>query len=847
MTLNTGDTLGPYEILGRLGEGGMGVVYRARDTRLRRDVAVKLLPEAFAQDENRRARFTQEARALAALNHPNILTVYDVGDNYMVTELVEGSTLRGAQLPPRKSFDACAQVADGLAAAHLVGIYHRDLKPDNVMLTRDGRVKILDFGLARQAPIPEDSPTLTALGTDPGAVMGTVGYMSPEQVKGVAADGRSDIFSLGVMLYELLAGKRPFQGDTAVEAMNAILKSDAAPLPDGAPSGAWRLIERCLAKQPEERWQSARDLSAQLRWLADGGAVSSAAPVQVPPRPIWKAATAVLGVAVVALGASYLMRDPQPPPAPISIEIAPPQGWRITTNTGSSPRVSPDGANVVFRCRTDNVLSLWVRPLDSFESRQLTGSEGASGAFWSPDSKSIGFFSGGKLKRVTLAGAPPQIICDSNGAMGAWVEESLIVFDERGKGLQKVSASGGVPTPVTTFDTAQGDTSHDGMFFFPDRKRFTFRIQSGKPDRGGIYLGSLDGAPLKRLSHLNGSRHFAGFSLLQREDALLAQRMDADSAELRGEPLLIHPNAQRSHASLSHNGTLAYVPRRSNGNEVLEVWDRTGRKISSIAAPGPGHLGHFELSPDGKRMAAEWNGDIYLFDIATGQPTRLTFDPAVENTAAWSPDGSLVYYHAEPNRLMRITSTGAGQPVVVAKDLPTHHKRVSPDGKTMSFSKSATPNPTFSFVRLDTGEKDKQIFPGDHVNFSPDGRWIAYTRSDGDTPGVYVESWPMGRGKWQVSRGGGAHPRWRSDGKELYFLGEATRTVFAAQVTVKGAVFESGPPKQFFERPGGSSVFSWYAASPDGQRFYLNAPVGGAEETTIRVIVNWAANQPGGK
>ena len=419
MSLVPGTHLGPYEIVAPLGAGGMGEVYRARDTRLGRDVALKVLPVDLAGDTARRARFEQEARLLAALNHPNILGIHDIGDSYVVMELVEGSTLRGAQLPLRKVLDIGAQIAEGLATAHGAGITHRDLKPDNVMVTKDGRVKILDFGLAKvNSPKGGEKETRTAY-SDPGAVMGTVGYMSPEQVRAQGVDARSDIFSLGVLLHELIRGERPFQGDSAAETMAAIVKTDAPPLPEGTPSGVIRVIDGCLAKQPEERWQSARDLSRQLRWLADGGtSTSTQKPVPAArQRPWgWIAATAL---ALIALGLAFIHFRQTPTEAPLLefVVQAPDKATSL-----DNPTISPDGRTLAFTATVEGKRQLWIRPLDSLSARPLAGTEDAYFPFWSPDNRFLGFFAQNKLKKVEISGGAAQTVCDAAGQSRRYLE-----------------------------------------------------------------------------------------------------------------------------------------------------------------------------------------------------------------------------------------------------------------------------------------------------------------------------------------------------------------------------------------------------------------------------------------
>jgi len=469
MSLNAGIYLGPYEIVAPLGAGGMGEVYRARDTRLGRDVALKVLPADLASDSARRARFEQEARVLAALNHPNILGIFDIDDSYVVMELVEGSTLRGAQLPLRKVLDIGAQIAEGLAAAHGAGITHRDLKPDNVMVTKDGRVKILDFGLAKTRGPQGGEESRTAV-SDPGAVMGTVGYMSPEQVRAQAVDGRSDIFSLGVLLHELIRGEPPFRGDSAAETMAAITKSDAPPLPEGTPSGVVRVIDGCLGKQPEERWQSARDLARQLRWLADGGtSTGSQKPLPAGRQRPW-GWIAAAGFALTTLGLAFVhFRQTQPEGPLMEFVVNPPDKATSLEN----PTISPDGRTLAFTATVEGKRQLWIRPLDSLSARPLAGTEDADSPFWSPDNHFLGFFAQGKLKKVEASGGAPETLCDARLSSGTWNRDGVIVFTTGGfRPLSKVSASGGTPTVVTALE--DGDLWHSWPQFLPDGQHFLY-------------------------------------------------------------------------------------------------------------------------------------------------------------------------------------------------------------------------------------------------------------------------------------------------------------------------------------------------------------------------------------
>jgi Tol biopolymer transport system component len=559
----------------------------------------------------------------------------------------------------------------------------------------------------------------------------------------------------------------------------------------------------------------------------------------------WKAATAVLAIGCIALAALSFRREQAPPPEPINMEIRAPFGYALQFG-GNSIRISPDGRHLVFRARSlsgGGKQHIWLQSLATFEPRPLTAGSGTEvSPFWSPDSRSVGFFSDGKLMRVGLDGAPPVVICEASGDRGAAWAPDLILFGASGAGLQKVKDTGGAPAPLTVLNKAEGDYEHEGPFLLPDQKRFLFRIMSTKPERSGIYAGSLDGAEPRKVT-LGMTRNFFGFALMPRDASLIAQRLDPESLELAGEPILVHSSAYLVNASISSNGTLAYLPTPEVQDSVVVILDRAGTRLRTISAPGPGSIGHFEISPDGRRVSGEWNEDLYLFDLATGRPTRLTFDREDENTSVWSADGSYLYF-STAGRLKRVATSGAGGPVTVA-EIAHHHKHASPDGKFIVFQMGGQGSQMLQAFALETGRKTEVLISGDNPRFSPDGKWIAYDHRNGDTVDVFVESWPPGKGKWQISSGGGMVPRWRGDSKELYFAAPGMQAIFAVPISVNGGVLTAGSPRQLFKitQPAAlRSAAARFDVTPDGQQFITSEQAGDPPESTVRVIVNWAQN-----
>jgi serine/threonine protein kinase len=876
--------LGRYEIRSAIGAGGMGEVYSARDTQLGRDVAVKVLPSSFSSDVDRLHRFQQEACAASALNHPNILIVHDIGAHdgspYVVSELLQGETLRkrigGTPLAQRRAIDYALQIAHGLAAAHEKAIVHRDLKPENIFVTNDGRVKILDFGLAKltqgdRNQAQTDIPT-RRIDTDPGVVMGTVGYMSPEQLKGRAVDQRSDIFSFGAILYEMLSGQRAFQGESAAETMSAILKEDPPELSDTnqrISPALERLVHHCLEKNPESRFHSARDLAFALE--AVGGTSDQAVvpaslprvPAKARERLIWIALTGILLlVSAGALATLYFRRAPENGKV-MRFSISPPDKANYSGNVA----LSPDGQRIVFRANLEGKAQLWVRALDSLKAQPLPGTDGAVQPFWSPDSRWIGFFASGKLKKMEVTGGPPETLCDAGQFRGGtWNREGVIVFGNSvPEVLYRVSATGGAPTPVTELDGSHKQTSHRHPDFLPDGRHFLYLALSAERAYTGIYVGSLDSKETKLLVNSDASAIYAsaGYLLFLRERTLMAQPFDTYKLQLTGEPvsvaeqIVVPGNSRLGIFSVSDNGVLLY---RSGGNTSLHLswFDRGGKQLGRVQSPVP--VTQPWLSPDEKRVAVRyWDpqtgySDIWLLEMARGSSTRLTYDPASDANPVWSPDGSRIVFSSDRDgnfSLYQRAASGAGNDEVLLRAGPDDPKVAtdwSLDGRFILYVNGNPRTRADLWVLPLFGDGKpfpflQENFVEVQAQFSPDGRWVAYRSDKSGKWEVYVQSFPNRGGEWKISTDGGNEPHWRRDGKELFYL-SLERKLMAVDVKVTANNFEVGVPKPLFDTHIAvvpDSAFNTFVVSRDGQRFLMNVPDEESAPESLSVVLNWAA------
>ena len=887
MTLEAGTKLGRYEIRSKIGAGGMGEVYRARDTQLGRDVAIKVLPSAFSVDEDRLRRFEQEACAAGALNHPNILVVHDInahdGAPYVVSELLEGETLRkrigGTALGQRRAIDYALQIANGLAAAHEKGIIHRDLKPDNVFVTNDGRVKILDFGLAKLTQLDgnqaqTDVPT-RRVDTDPGVVMGTVGYMSPEQLKGRAVDQRTDIFSFGAILYEMLSGRRAFHAQSAAETMSAILKEDPPDLSDSNRSvspALERLVSHCLEKSPEGRFHSARDVAFALEALGGSTPISSettaiavAAPRRWTRRELILASVAAVGVLTatalaIAIAASYFRRTPTETHS-VRLFINPPE----KTSFGSFA-ISPDGLHVVFVATDASGKNLlWVRPLASTDAQPLSGTEEAVDPFWSPDSRFIGFFAGGKMKRIEATGGPVRTLCVAAVPRGAsWNREGVIIFAPTPNDpLYRISAEeGGEPTLLTKLDPSRQEASHRWPYFLPDGQHFLYSVLGG-PQAQGIYVSSIGAKESRRLLDVRDTvvaYAEPGYLLFRRETSLLAQKFDNENLQLTGnsfpiaEEVGFEASTFQTYFSVSQTGRLAY----SSGNYGLTqlTWvDRSGKELGTIGQPRSYYIRPW-VSPDGKRMAVDGpdmqgNRDIWLIDLVTGTPTRFTFDPSTELFPVWSWDGTRIVFASDregPRQLYVKNATGAGKEELLLKSeankIPMDW---SPDGRFIIYIVNDPKTKIDLWVLPLFGDQKPVPFLQSAANerqarFSPDGRWIAYVSDESGTNEIYVRSFPDSGGKWQISTNGGYHLAWGHKG-ELFYI-STDKKMMAVEVKGEGTTFQRGTPKALFDRriPSFNTPLAQFAVTADDQKFIVANPVADNTSVPITVVLNWTAD-----
>ncbi|HSE31170.1 MAG TPA: protein kinase [Pyrinomonadaceae bacterium] len=894
MSIVPGTKLGRYEIRLKIGAGGMGEVYRARDTQLGRDVAIKVLPSTFSVDHDRLRRFEQEACAAGALNHPNILVVHDInahdGASYVVSELLEGETLRkrisGTPLGQRRAIDYALQIANGLAAAHEKGIIHRDLKPDNIFITNDGRVKILDFGLAKltQADGEQaqtDVPT-RRVDTDSGVVMGTVGYMSPEQVRGQKVDQRSDIFSFGAILYEMLSGRRAFHGQSAADTMSAVLKEDPSELSDTNKTvspALERLVNHCLEKNPEGRFHSARDLAFALETIAGVPTTSDqtlTAVTAVPARGwtsrkfpwLIAAALGVLLLGTVPFIWNYFRPARQVQTAEQSRFIVSLPDKAVTIGP---PVVSPNGRWIVFRLNTEDRRELlWARALNSLELQPISGTEGGAQPFFSPDSRSIAFFAGGKLKRVDISGGPPQNICDvptPNNAGGTWNNNGLILFAQAPTdGLYRVSAAGGTPVRITEVDASHDEVGHAWPYFLPDGRHFLYLVRNTQPEKSAVYIGLLDSKETKRLVQVHSSMAFArpGYLLFVRDDTLMAQPFDAERLELTGEQFALaeqtsrNPVNGRAFFSVSDNGVLVV----RTGELVLNklIWfDRTGKQLGAITKEGTYNAP--ALSPDEKKVAvrrldfqATLAADIWVIDLERGTETRLTFDPATDSMPGWSPDGNWITFVSTregSTRLYQKRANGSGAEETLGT---SEQAKASPDwshdGKFLLYGQMNPGTIWDLFVLPLSGDRKPQPvvqtnFVEIHGRFSPDGRWIAYSSNESGQFQVYVQSFPPSGSKWPISIDGGAQPRWRGDGRELYYF-TPDRKLMGVEVNGGSDKFQVGEPKPLFElrvRGAGIDVgfpgSGYYTVTRDGKRFLVASSAEVPEKQEITVILNW--------
>jgi Tol biopolymer transport system component len=871
-----------------LGAGGMGEVYRARDTRLERTVAIKILPAQFSSDPIRKQRFEREAKTISSLNHPHICTLHDIGQqdgvDYLVMECVEGETLatrlEKGPLPLDQALKYGAQIADALDKAHSSGVVHRDLKPGNIMLTKAG-VKLLDFGLAKattdavatslteMSTALTQSRTLTAEGT----ILGTLHYMAPEQLEGREADARSDIFALGEVLYEMGTGRQAFQGKSRASVIAAILSSAPPPmstLQPMTPPALDRAVKRCLAKDPEERWQSARDLGLELKWVAEAGAAEVPAPATVRrqrrERLAWVGAVVALAVAL-GLALIHFGRATRETRA-MRFSVSLPENTSMI-----SGRVSPDGRYLSFAGDSGGQTQLWLRPLDALAARPLPGTEGVRSVhFWSPDSRFIGFIAEGKLKKIDVKGGPPQVLCDAPGAgpfqLGTWNGDGTILFNlaeaPGREGLYRVSATGGTATRFTLHDESGKELQAVWPSFLPDGRHFVFACGRQRQDGGfeatGICVASLDSDQARKLLDTTSYSEYAppGYLLYVRDAALFAHPFDPDKLRFHGDPVRI----------VEHVATIAGVGAPSfsaggsgllgfyvGGSQSRLVWkDRKGVLVGQVGTPA--EYGDLRLSPDGQRLVVPITDpqagttDLWLIELPRNLATRFTSEAADVYNPIWSPDGSRIAFgvpRGAPPFLHQKAVSG-GELEVLLPSNGTMHLATdwSPDGRFIIYAER-NPDTNWDLWVLPLGGERKPFpflrtrFREMLATFSPDGRWVAFVSEESGRPEVYVQPFQRSGEKHRVSTAGGSLPRWRRDGKELFYVSHDNQ-LMAVPVQL-GASFESGTPKALFSIEASQSVEISYDVSADGQRFIINSPIPGTAAPPT-VVVNWAAELP---
>ena len=885
MALSAGTRLGPYEVVAPLGAGGMGEVYKARDARLDRTVAIKVLPSHVAADRDSRARFEREAKAVAALSHAHICAIHDVGHDhgtdFLVMEYLEGETLAArlakGPLTTDQLFRCAIEIGDALDRAHRAGIIHRDLKPSNVMLTKSG-AKLLDFGLAKSHALihaaagASTPPTQTTPLTAHGTIVGTLLYMSPEQLEGREADARSDLFAFGAMLYELTTGRRAFEAKSPASVIAAILETEPPPIADiAAPElrshdtllrRLDRVVRACLAKDPDERWHCAHDLVGELRWIDEERRHHDTKSPDAPMAArrarrrerVWMAAAVVMGLSASALALW--------PRLPVSgsltsarFTILPPPGSIFADLSGVS--VSPDGRFVAFTAVTGGRTQLWVRAIDSIAARVLPIAEGVPrNPFWSPDSQQVAFFASDKVQTIALAGGPPRILADSVGfaTRGSWSRDGTLLFTGPDRGLHRVSANGGAATVVTKRDPSRQELVHQWPTFLPDGRRYCYYIRSATPEHRGVFIGSLDSQEVKRVPDVQSPVVFTppGFMLFGRQGTLMVQPFSFVNALATGPAVALgerHAGFDQFGApdfAVSENGVLAYRDLDLNTGDI--AWfDRAGRRVATVTSIPYSWI---RLSPGGTRLLGGHQQDLWLTELTRGVTSRFTFDPSFETDAIWSPDGTSVVFSALTNEftIYRKSSAGGGeQESLLASPEALYPTDWAPDGKHILLDavNSSKGERTGADVAMLTLSGDRKLVPlvrtpykEANGRFAPSGAWFAYDSEESGVAQIYVQPFPPDGRKWQISKTDGTLPVWRRDGKELFYM-TGDRRLMAVSITVNGKELNAGVPQELFETRY-RTIADGFDVSPDGQRFLL--PVErDAAPTPITVVLNWMA------
>jgi predicted Ser/Thr protein kinase/WD40 repeat protein len=865
MPLSAGTRLGPYEILASLGAGGMGEVYRARDTRLGRDVAIKVAHEQFSE------RFEREARAIAALNHPNICQLYDVGPNYLVMELVEGDALQGP-LPLAEALRIASQIIEALEAAHEKGIIHRDLKPANIKITPQGVVKVLDFGLAKalepeRIGIPENSPTLTLRATQVGMILGTAAYMSPEQARGHDADKRSDIWVFGTVLYEMLTGRRAFEGETISDVLASVLKTE----PDWArvPPQVQRLLRRCLEKDPRKRLQAIGDAKLLLE---DAPPAPVASRTRILPWAI--AAVTVVGLLIALAGWWRATRPVDHPLMRLSVDLGP----DAVAGARSTAAISPDGTRLVFPIRAGDKQTLATRLLDQPRATPLAGTEDGVDPFFSPDGQWVGFFAGGKLKKISVTGVAAVTLCDApNPRGGSWGEDgNIIAALTFSGGLSRIPAAGGVPQQLT--ERKQGETSHRWPQVLPGDNAVLFTVSTGSTSnlvdyedasidivslRTGQRKNLWRGGYFGRYLPANGS---AGYLTYVHQGTLFGVPFNPSRLEVQGSPIpLLEDVAGNSIAAgggqldFSKTGTLVYLSGKESIRSWPVVWMDSSGKTQPLLAK-PGYYLTPRLSPDGQRLAlavgTNTGFDIRVYDLMRDSMTRLSFAPGDNRWPVWTPDGKHIVFRTSSSsgamlNWIRADGAGEAQKLLESKDDIRAHS-FSPDGRRLAYYEQTAGTTDLWTLPLDLSdlEHPKPAKPEPFLRtpfnelipvFSPDGRWLAYTSDESGRYEIYVRPFPGPGGKWQISTGGSQYAFWSRDGRELFYE-TPDNHIMVVEYTTKGDSFLPGKPRLWSEEQIYDTGTVNASLAPDGKRFAVFPRPESAEEGTGSLHVTLLLN-----
>jgi Tol biopolymer transport system component len=880
LALTPGTRLGVYEVTAQIGAGGMGEVYRATDSSLKRSVAIKVLPASVAGDADRLTRFQREAEVLAALNHPNIAAIYGLEKTpdftALVIELVEGDDLsqriaHGA-IPLDEALPIAKQIAEALEAAHEQGIIHRDLKPANIKVRTDGTVKVLDFGLAKAIDATGssdadamNSPTLSMLPTQAGLILGTAAYMSPEQAKGRAVDKRADIWAFGAVLYEMLTGRRAFTGDGISDILAAVLRQDIewTALPAATPQRLRRVIERCLDRDVKQRLRDIGEARVEIAKLEAGApdtpreAATSVDASRL--RRAWITAGA-LGLALVASLLAVAIAWRTPKPAARAMFFSVPFQAEVRDLT-----VGPDGHTVAVVGYSESARknAIWLYDVGSQASNRLANTEGANFPFWSADGRSLGFFADGKLKTLDVAGGQVQTLCDAPaGRGGTWNKDGVIIFTPSGQlfqGLYRVAASGGAPTQVSTPDKHSGESSHRWPTFLPDGKHYLYLADSlsGNTGADGIYMGALDSNEKRFVVNTPGNAAYAaGYLVFMRDKTLLAQPFDVNTGALTRDPVAVFtqvqylPKIERVVFAVSGTGPLFAQQSGEASLSRLAWFDRTGKEVGAVGNPAV--YANVSLAPDGQSVAVDrtdegsQNTDVWTYAVRQDRAKRLTFDPALDAMPVWSPDGSRVIFASSRKNMFDVylkNVDGTHEEQVVAHgdadEFPTDWSR---DGKYVLYEKGQELW-SLTFPELKSSLFLKGPSTVKNGQFSPDGKWVAYASNESGKWDIYVTSFPEGRGKWQVSNGGGEQPRWKGDGKELFYLSPDGR-IMAVPISA-GVSVDAGSPTALFQANPREAVATseriLYDVDRNGQRFLINTQVKKTESQSLSVVLNWDA------